>query len=811
MLRSKENIAEVVEKMTLDQKLGLLVGGKGFASLAIPELGITEMSMCDGHNGINLMQKMVDIIPMVLAQVAQDNTLTVGRDEIISYIFAISKAAGGMQGTVKLLKGQLTDEDFSRMDLPVAEFAKQFIEALPKVLPGGKLPTAYPVGMNMATTWNRELMEKCGELVGIESKAYGVDILLAPNINIQRDPLCGRWFESFSEDPYVTAELVKPYINGVQSTGVLADVKHYVANNQETLRHEIDEIIPERALREIYLPGFKAALVDANSETVMTAYNSVNGEFCTENDFILKKVLREDWGYEGLVLSDWNAVYNKVEALKAGNNLEMPGPNDQTEIKEAIESGELSMELIDEHITKILEAVVKTNGFKGEKLDTFDCEAHGAFSKEMAAESIVLLKNDDMLPLADDKLAVFGSYAGETISCGSGSAGVISPYVVSVLDGLKNHFSDVTYSEAFNQQVVVEADTVVIVVGEMVGEGADRKDMSLDERQTELIKSVSSAASEIGKKVLVVLNTPGPVEMVDWLDDVDSVLYIGFAGQESGNALAEIVKGSVNPSGRLTATFPVRYRDSYSSLTFPGEFNRHYYGEGIFVGYRYYDKKDLQVQYPFGFGLSYSKYDYKAFETDKDAIDLDAGETVKVKVLVKNTGDMAGKEVVQLYLADKESTLQRPVKELKGFGKVSLEAGEEKWVSMALDKQSFAVYDESLGQWVVEPGEFEIHIGRDYQTIELSKTIEVTCENPYRISLDTPISEIVKDAELTAQIRAALPEGAMDIAGIAIELIFHPELSIGECIEKYMVKEYSWSKETLESYRSKVLSIIEGI
>ncbi len=811
MLKNIDNVKEVVELMSLDEKLALLVGGKSFSSLGIEKYGITEMSMCDGHNGINLMQKMIDIVPQVIAQVAQTGQLAVGRDEIINYLFAIGKATGGLTGTAKLLQGSLTEDDLSRMEDSVATFAKQFMDALPKVLPGGKLPTAYPVGMNMATTWNKALMTECGEKVGIEAKAYDVDILLAPNINIQRDPLCGRWFESFSEDPFVTSELVKPYIEGVQSTGVLGDVKHYVANNQETLRHEVDEIISERALREIYLPGFKAAIVDAKCQTVMTAYNSVNGEFCTENDFILNQVLRKDWGFEGLVLSDWNAVYNKVEALKAGNNLEMPGPNNQSEVKEAIENGLISETLIDEHITKILEAITKTNTFKGERLDSFDCEAHGEFSRKMAVESLVLLKNENVLPLKTNSIAITGSYANDTLACGSGSAGVISPYVISVIDGFENKYDNVTYTAEVTNECLSDSDVLVVVVGEMVGEGADRKHMKLDNASLKLIQDGSQLAKAQGKKTLIVLNLPGPVEMADWIDDVDAVLFAGFAGQEAGNAIADVVSGSANPSGKLCATFPVKYKDTPSYISFPGEFNRHYYGEGIFVGYRYYDAKELAVQFPFGYGLSYSNFQYKEIVVENEAIDLDKSETLKVKVCIKNTSELAGQEVIQLYVNDLESTLRRPEKELKGFEKVSFEPGQEQWITFELAKESFAAYDENLSDWIVEPGEFEVMVGSSSKTLPLKAKVTVLCENPYAIGLDTPISDIMKDSDLIAKISAILPEGALEIAGIQIEMIYHPELSIGECIHKYMAHSFDLTKEQVEGYLEAVKAVFEGI
>ncbi|MHA0856361.1 glycoside hydrolase family 3 N-terminal domain-containing protein [Paenibacillus sp. CMAA1364] len=812
MLLNEKNFDEIIAKMSIEEKLQMLTGGKGFSSLAMVQYGITEITMCDSHNGINLMQRIADIVQQVMVKFARSGKGTFGKNEIIGHLFTIGKSLGGLDGTNRLLRGDISDEDLSGMPQATAEFARNFITALKDVLPDGHCPTCYPSGMNMGATWDRSLMRECGEKIGEEAQAFDIDMLLAPTVNIQRDARNGRWFESYSEDPYLMGELIVPYIEGVQSHGVLTTVKHFACNNQETLRHEIDVIISERALREIYLPAFKKAAIEAESHALMTSYNSVNGEFASQNNHLLKDILRDEWGYKGMVVSDWNGVYDKTAALRAGNDLEMPGPTDRTSLLTALESGELTEQQIDENLRYILRAVTKTNRFQKVEKKPVDMSANAMISHRMAEESIVLLKNNGVLPFQkSEKIAVLGVYAKNTLSCGTGSSGIISDYVVSVYAGMRDVFEYVSYFDSAEAADLVNHREWVYVIGENVGEGSDRESLAISSDQHHLLAELCQRKQACGARLTVILNTPGPVEIAEFEPFIDALLYLGFAGQECGAATASILVGDTNPSAKLTATYPRYYKDTPTFLNFPGEFHKVVYGEGIYVGYRYYDKKQQSVLYPFGHGLSYTQFEYQSIELEKDLVDLEADEKVMVQVRVKNTGSVAGKEIIQLYVRDIASTIDRPIKELKCFEKIALLPGEEKTVKFVLDRDSFAFFDTNLGQFVVEPGEFDVLLGASCDDIRLTKRVEVLCNNPYSIDLSTSIRTIMEDQEMVVKLKAVLPEGFFELPGIQIELIYHPELSIGQCISKYMAESFELDETAVDEYKKHVVEVLTSI
>lgn len=705
-LVNEVSIDEVVKAMTLDEKAHLVIGsgypgpnGVAGATYAIPRLSIPSIILSDGPAGVRI---------------------------------------GGF-----------------------------FAGAAPRYA------TAFPIPSLLSATWDVDQMTKVAKAMGEESREYGVDILLAPGVNIQRDPLGGRNFEYYSEDPFLAGTMATAFINGIQSTGVGASLKHFAANNQETNRTTINAVISERALREIYLPAFEMAIKQAKPWTVMSAYNAVNGVFATQNHYLLTNILRKEWGFDGLVMSDWWAVKNPIEALRAGNDLIMPGvyrgplpmpalikdlynkasvptPN---LIKTAVQNATLSERVLDSCVRNILKVIVKTPTFKGEYKDvdykrktslTKQTAAKDAgIDREVAADGMVLLKNKNhtlpfkgvtavgiagqnaIVDLAHNKLGI--------IIGGGGSSQVnVDPKdVVSLAQGLKNARYVVVNS--INGKKVVEGlgagdaaylakttDIGLVSIGRASTEGEDRPDMDMKPEEVQLIKNLSNAYHNEGKKLVVILNIGAPIEVVSWRDYADAILLAWQPGQEGGNAIADVLSGKVNPSGKLPVTFPAKYNDVPSYGNFPGDTANNVvnYAEGIYVGYRYYDTKNVKPAYAFGYGLSYTNFTYDNLKLTSTKVDLEKDEPLIVSVDVSNTGNVLGKEVVQLYIHDERSSLERPYKELKGFEKISLKPGETKTVTFTLNKRALSVYDEASKTWTAEEGLFKVLIGSSSRHIK---------------------------------------------------------------------------------------------
>jgi beta-glucosidase len=606
--------------------------------------------------------------------------------------------------------------------------------------------TCFPTASCMASTWDVDLIHDMGQALAEECIALKVDVVLGPGTNMKRTPLCGRNFEYYSEDPYLAGQMATSFINGVQSKGVGTSLKHYAANNQEFQRLSISSEVDERTLREIYLPAFETAVKKAKPWTVMCAYNKVNGTYCSENHKLLVDILKKEWGFEGLVVSDWGAVHDRVASLKGGLDLEMPGPKERRvkAVVEAVRSGALDESVLDESVRRILGIVFKAA--ETSKGGTFDTAAHHALARRIAAEGMVLLKNNGILPLKKQQhIAVIGRAAKEAHFQGGGSSHINPTQVDSPFKELQKLAgnAELTYAEgypagtAFEQALIgraVEtahsADAALVYIalpGFTESEGYDRADLDLTPQQVALIKAVTS----VQPKTVVILNNGAPVAMSEWIDDTAAVLEAWMMGQAGGGAIADVLYGKVNPSGRLAETFPFRLVDTPAYINFPGGNGEVRYGEGIFIGYRYYDAKELQVLFPFGYGLSYTTFAYSnpriSAATFKDV------DGLTVSVDVTNTGKVAGKEVVQIYVHDHKSSLVRPPKELKGFAKVELQPGETKTVTLALDFRAFAFYHPAYKQWIAEDGEFEILIGasaadiRCTQTVTLQSTQELPC------------------------------------------------------------------------------------
>lgn len=608
----------------------------------------------------------------------------------------------------------------------------------------------FPAACATAASFDRELLRTAGEAIGDACRHEDVSVILGPAINIKRSPLCGRNFEYFSEDPYLAGELSAAYVQGVQSRHVGTSVKHFAANSQEHRRMSSDSVIDGRTLREIYLSAFETTVKKAQPWTIMCSYNKLNGEYASQNHWLLTEVLRDEWGFKGYVMSDWGAVSDRVKGVHAGLDLEMPGNNGNNDkaIVEAVRNGKLKEADVDKAAARILRIVDLY--YKDRNTDTaWDMEAQHELAADMAAECMVLLKNEHhVLPLSEeDKVCVIGHFARVPRYQGGGSSHINSFKVESLLDAIGDN-KNVSFVEGYgvigedpNEEMIAEAvraaasaDKAVIVAGlpdSFESEGYDRVHMSLPRCQDELIRRVA----EVNPKTIVVLYNGSPVEM-PWIGEVEGLIEGYLGGQAVGAATRAILWGEKNPSGKLPESFPVYLEDNPSFLSYGGEGNTAIYSEGIFVGYRYYDKKKMKVQFPFGYGLSYTTFSYDNLRLSAGRItDLD---TVKVSVDVTNTGKVAGKEVVQVYVSAPESDVFRPVRELKGFAKVALEAGETKTVTVQLDSRSFAYWSIRINDWFVKSGEYQIQIGRSSRDIVLSAPLQVTGTKTSAIPMITP-------------------------------------------------------------------------
>ena len=687
-----QDILSIVEQMTLEEKAALCTGKTAWLTVPVERLGVPEMWVADGPHGVRETDSM---------------------------------------GT------------------------------------GSRPATCFPTASALASTWDRDLIRELGAALANECIALGVDVLLGPGNNMKRTPLCGRNFEYFSEDPFLGGEMAASFINAVQDKGIGTSLKHYVANNQEYERMTMSAQIDERALREIYLAGFEIAVKKARPWTVMCAYNKINGTYASEHDRLLIDILKDEWGFEGLVVSDWGAVHDRVASLHGGLDLEMPGPRqDRTQkVIDAVQAGELDESILDDSVRRILRIV-----FKAQDVEKGDPEggvspdmiaAHHALARRISGESIVLLKNEgDILPLTGvTSLAVIGVTAKEARFQGGGSSHINPTQIAVPFDELQALAGDATLTYApgytmepgFDQgliddavKVASEAEVALLYIGLpdwKETEGLDRPDTDLTEQQSALIKAVAARQP----KTVVILNSGSAITMDDWVDDVAAVLEAWLMGQAGGGAIADVLFGVVNPSGRLAETFPLRLQDTPAYLNFPGENATIHYGEGIFIGYRYYDARALDVKFPFGYGLSYTTFAYENMQLSAGTI-TDTDDLI-VSVDVTNTGPMAGKTAVQIYVRDPESRLVRPPKELKGFAKVALEPGETQTVTITLEPRAFQYYDPLYNMWIAESGTFEILAGASSAELHQSASVHLDSAQvlPCTLHHNSPIRDWIAD------------------------------------------------------------------
>ncbi len=682
-------IDSLLNLLTLEEKIGMIHASSSFTSGGVERLGIPEIIMSDGPHGVRHEH---------------------GRD----------------------WEQDSTDSDYA---------------------------TYLPVGIALSSTWNRELGYQFGSVLGSEAEARGKDMILGPGINIIRSPLNGRNFEYLSEDPFLTAEMAVGYIKGVQDQGIAACAKHFVANNQETLRNYVDVELSERALQEIYLPAFKASVQKAGVLGVMGAYNKVRGQYCSHNKYLVNKVLKEDYGFSGVLVSDWGAVWDTKEALENGTDIEMgtdlrmkKGERDYNKFILAnaalkmVENGEVPESVVDDKVRRILRVMYKTHMFEDRKKGDINTPEHQALAKKVAEEAIVLLKNEDLLPIdikSVKTIAVIGHNAIYKHAEFGGSSQVKTLYEVTPLEGIKNIVGEkakVVFAQGYKAnkenltdeqlakeavEIAKKADVVIFVGGWIHNfdnsqwgkdaydcEGKDKTDLKLMFGQEKLINDLV----KVNPNTAVVLYGGSPVEMNNWLGNVPAYIQAWYPGMEGGNALAEIIFGLVNPSGKLPVTFANSYKDypAHSIGEYPGIDSVVHYNEGIMVGYRYFASiRDAKQIFPFGYGLSYTQFDYNNLELSVDV------DEVVVNFEVTNSGGMDGMEIAQVYISKDDSEYQRPAIELKGFDKKNIPAGETQNYKIVIDKSSLQIYDEVQSSWVFEPGKYTIKVGSSSKDIEL--------------------------------------------------------------------------------------------
>ena len=649
--------------------------------------------------------------------------------------------------------------------------------------------TAFPIGSCLASTWNVELVGKVGEAIGNETKEYRCDVILGPGMNLHRNPLCGRNFEYYSEDPFVTGKIAAAYIKGVQSQGAGVSAKHFAVNSQETDRTSVDERLSQRAARELYLRGFEIAVRESNPWTIMASYNQVNGQYSMGNHDLLTKILRDDWGYKGIVMTDWIGIRKGLETIsevQAGNDLMEPGqPAQVEEIIKGVKDGKLSIADVDRNVRRMLEYIVKTPSFlKYPASNAPDFKAHAAITRQSAAEGIVLLKNNGALPWKGDvkTVALFGENSYDFLSGGTGSGCVHPPYVVDMLQGLENagikssetltdiyrkyiafarvkfqaerhpakwfqtemmgqqKYPEISISSVAIEKEVSTADAAIITIGRQAGEGIDRDietEFNLIPEEQALIKDVCNAFHAAGKPVIVIINSGSVIETASWSGYPDAILCAWQPGMEGGNSVADLLTGKVNPSGKLTMTWPLAATDHPSTKGYPGtmdfytyEVTRGYtsqvqgydytnHEEDIYVGYRFFDTFNREVAYPFGFGLSYT-----TFEFAKPIVKAKGKDAVEVSITVKNTGSVAGKEVAQVYVQAPKGRLEKPAQELKAFAKTrELQPGESQTLTMVIPVRDLSSFDEANSQWLTEAGTYTFRIGASSRDIKATASL----------------------------------------------------------------------------------------
>ena len=739
---------ELISRMTLEEKASLLSGANFWNTKPVPRLGVPGMMLTDGPHGLRKQGGKADHL------------------------------------------------------------------GLNKSIPA----TCYPSAAGLANTWDEGLLEKMGEYLGLEAASEGVSVLLGPGVNIKRNPLCGRNFEYFSEDPYLAGKMAAALIRGIQRNGISACVKHYAANSQELRRMTNDSVMDERTLREIYLPAFEMAVKEGGVRSLMTSYNRVNGIYAHEHPHLLRDILYGEWGFEGMVVSDWGGNNDRVESVRQGGTLEMPSSNGQTDrhIVKAVQEGRLDEAVLDEQVDRMLDLVLSTQPHITGK--TYDRDAHHALAARVAEKCAVLLKNDGgILPLKkEQRIAVIGDFARSPRYQGAGSSKINPTRLESGLDALKAIGAKVTgFAPGFRRggkkdsmlirqacNLANDADVILLWLGLDEGgeaEGVDRENMKLPENQIALL----DALAQVNPNIVVVLSCGCAVEM-RWDNKAKAVIHGYLGGQAGAIAMAKLLTGEVSPSGKLAETVPVGYEEVPSYAYYPGVEATSEYREGLYVGYRYFDTAKREVKYPFGHGLSYTKFEYSGIVVSEDSVSF----------RVRNIGDRPGEEIAQLYIHGATDGMFRPEQELKGFAKVSLEPGEEREVTIPLNDRSFAVWSIQKNNWVVEPGRYELRVGASSRDIRLTAGVEkngAAVTNPYTGAAFAPYYEAavrnVSDDSFRALLGREIPAARWD-RGAPIG--FNDTISQGEYLDgglgKAIYSLISFARNVLMAVEKKELA-----
>ncbi len=778
-LKDRESIREILGEMTVEEKARLVTGGSSFGTVSMEKYGIPAALLIDAGGGVNLRQYL-------------SNLLNTG----------VLKARNGIDGSMGTLSNlvYLMDhmEEPEKLDENERELLENFLIYLRKFVPCGDMPSCFPVNSLLASTWNPETILETGRQVGKEASAFGVDMLLGtPCINIQRDPRGGRGFECYSEDPYLISQLAYHYCLGVQEQGVVADVKHFAVNNQETNRQTIDVKISERAMREIYLPGFQACVQKGGVKNVMTSYNWIHGVAAAHNQWLIQDVLRGEWGFDGFVVSDWGGVYDQVKALKAGNDLCMPGPRSVECIVEAVQNGRLEEKKLDEAVENFLKVLLEMPVMKGRKYTDIDSEEARKAAYRAAAEGIVLLKNEGVLPLKETQgISFFGAYSKRFVESGVGSGRVHTNKTSSLIETAgKIAGRDRVYVDEIGEHTAA----VVYTLFSAGQEGADRESLQIASRDKEEFLELAREAHGKGIPAILVLNIAGPVELLELAHHADAILLVYFPGQEGAHVVGDMLYGRVNPSGKLAQTFPRHLYDCPAYDNFPGENETVTYGEGIFVGYRYYDRHRIEPLYPFGYGLSYTTFALSGLRLSGEEFPYECG-TFTVCVDITNTGDRAGAETIQLYLRDEVSVQMKPEKELKAFQKVFLEPGETKTVTLTLTRESLSSFDEELGKWVCEPGYFTVLVGTSSRNLPLSARFQAVGENPYAYGAETEYKKIARTPQALKVLLDTIPEEILSEEQVKRQTAYIAfRFTLKEAFETYVAPKLE-SKEAKELF-----------